>query len=232
MKGQGARTIFHLQSVIRQHLGDEIVEVDDFEAELSKMLGVVFFKGVVTFRTIKNNPLGPGVANYFQIMGGQFLEDLNLTVPEHIVTAAVFFVTHHRFDARAIEDFDNVLAHREAVYPNVPENDLKIGHAAHEKEGVALLGHFSRFLGPLGFLLVNSLGLEFHDGLKHAMMGIDRRCSKYGGFFSEETHKLWKIYTCGAALRATAASKAGPKFAVLEELVAQTQQGLFHNQTG
>jgi hypothetical protein len=165
------------------------------------------FEGVIALGTVEHHPFGPGLSDDFQVVGSQFLEQLHLTIPQHIVTAAMLVVTHHWFDAGTVKDLDNVLAHREAIHPNVPKDHLKIGHAAHEEEGVALLGHFSRFLGPLGFFLVYALGLHFHDCLQHAMMGINGLGSEFGGFFSEEAHELREVDAGWAALRTATAGQ-------------------------
>jgi len=220
-----------MQRAVLQHLGHQVIKVDDLKAQVAEMVHIVVFKGVVALGTVEYNPFGPGLTDHLQVVAGQFLEDLHLTIPQHVVAAAVLIVTDHRFNPSQVENPDNVLAHREAVHSDVAEDHLKIGHAAHKEEGVAALRHLSCLPGPLGFLLIDPLGLEFHDGLEHAMVGIDRCGSQFGGFFSKESHELREVDAGGAALKAAAAGQARPEIAVFQQFVAQAKKGFFHNES-
>jgi hypothetical protein len=56
--GDRAYTIFHTDGTFLQHLGYKIMKVDDFKTEISKVLGVVSFKGVKALRTVEYYPFG------------------------------------------------------------------------------------------------------------------------------------------------------------------------------
>ena len=193
--GDRTHAIFHLDGTFLEHLAHKIIKMDDFKTEISKVLGVVSLKGIESLRAVEDYPLGARGADDFKIVRGQFFKGFHLTIPEHVVAAAVFIVTDYRFNSRTVENLNDVLANRKAVHTKVAKNNLKIGHAAHKEKGITLFGNLACFPGPVGFLLVDPLGLELHDGLEHAVMGIGWLGSELHGLLPQEAHKFREINT-------------------------------------
>ena len=100
---------------------------------------------------------------------GQFLEFFLVPVPEGIVAAAPFLITHNRFHSAGIHDFEYIPGTFNGTGINIPENNIEIWAAAHKKEDITFVYCFS-ILNPEIAVLGYVLCLDRRDGLEHAIM--------------------------------------------------------------
>ena len=218
MKGNDFFTgSFKLNHTLAEFVCQKIEDMDRFKIEFAKILGIKILKRVISFRATKNYLFGARGADQIQIQSSKLLELLLVSIPECIVATTSFIIADHRFHPAGVDDLQHVLSTRDRSCIDIPENNVKIGSASYEIKNFSCLSCFPIF-DPVHAILLNILGLDGHNGLKHSIVGRNTVESHGMGFITNKADEFRKIDVRRAADAALCAGQAVPNGMVREFL--------------